>query len=591
MSMANLMAIFDKLSKALDQFCASWPNWNDCNAQAQSTNRRLIGYLASIPFLSLANVATNPVSLTINTQTFSLVALAVAIPATAIAWFSKHHGESARKWMTVALAPSAFLLITQSHMNTIGVALLILGILAHEAMKQHFERFALAIAAIVTLTVASISIAANLELAKQATALIGLMPALGAGIAYIIFEDKVQTPLPTSNTSAFELASQLAQETGAVVFEIDQKARVTAHSNNSYQLLALDNADLRDGAFLERVHIADKVILLSHADAAAHDIPSGQFKIRVKRNADMPNANSWVSVSCKVIKNANSLLLIMSVIEQPKAVQMDNGGGVSKSALTIVSHELRTPLNAIIGFSDLMVKGLAGDIANERQREYIGLINQSGQHLLELVNSILDISKLENGTFELTPTEFLPQQAAEFAISMLAMQAHNKHIGLSYLPMCGLDEFCGDKRVTQQIIINLLSNAVKFTPQNGHIDLNVEMDGNRLMVTVADTGLGMSKDELSKVGTPFYQANSNHSRQQEGAGLGLSLVRQLANRHGGAMEIRSELGKGTTVRVALAPLNKKETVVSYLKRIETDESVRFIQLDEESDHGPLRKTA
>jgi two-component system, cell cycle sensor histidine kinase DivJ len=585
------MAIFEKLSKALDQYCASWPNWNDSNAQAQATNRRLIGYLASVPLLSLSNVVTNPVSLSLNTQTFSLAALAVAIPATAIAWFSKYHGESARKWMTIALAPAAFLLITQSYLNTISVALLILCILALEAMKQRFERFDLAVGAIVTLSVASISIAANLELAKQAIALIGLMPAFLAGVAYLMFDGEAPTTQKSPNTSAFELASLLAHETGAVVLEIDEKAFVSAHSSNSYQVLALAKADMRGGAFLERVHIADKVILLSQLDATAHDLASGKFKIRLKVNAETPNAISWVSVSCKVIKNGNCLMLIMTVIEQTKPASLDNAGGVSKSALTIVSHELRTPLNAIIGFSDLMGKGLAGDIANERQREYIGLIHQSGQHLLELVNSILDISKLENGTFDLAPSEFLPQQAAEFAISMLAMQAQTKQIGLSYLPMCGLDHFCGDKRVTQQIIINLLSNAVKFTPQNGHIDLNIEMDGKRLLLTVSDTGLGMSKDDLSKVGTPFYQANSNLSRQQEGAGLGLSLVRQLATRHGGAIEIASELGKGTTVRVALAPLHIKETVVSYLKRKETDESVRFIEIKEERDHGPLRKTA
>jgi signal transduction histidine kinase len=590
-SVTNLMAIFEKLSKALDQYCAYWPNWDARSAQAQIANRRLTKYLASVPLLSMSNLAANSMSLTLSAQTLSIAALAIGIPAVAIALLSKFHGETLRKGLTVALGPAAFMLITQGHLNTLPIALMILSVMAHEAYKLNFERFGLAVSAVCTVTLASICFASNFDFIRQSVAAIGLLPVVLAGFAYVKWNGETRTTPVISSGSPFEIASKMANETGAVVFEIDQKANVLGLSSNSFDVLALDFSDLRDTAFLQRVHIADKVILLSQIDAVANGYAQGQLKIRMKANTGASNSSSWISTSCTVIENADCLLLFMTVLEETNANPLEQGGGVSKSALTIVSHELRTPLNAIIGFSDLMGKGLAGEIANERQREYVGLIHQSGQHLLALVNSILDISKLENGTFELAPSEFLPQQAAEFAISMLATQARNKQIGLQYLPLCGLDEFCGDKLVTQQIIINLLSNAVKFTPQNGRIDLNLEMDGDRLMITVADNGLGMSKDDLSKVGTPFYQANSNLSRQQEGAGLGLSLVRQLATRHGGAIEISSELGKGTSVRVALASLNKKRTVVSYLKHKEADESVRFIQIIEERNHGPLRKTA
>ncbi len=159
------------------------------------------------------------------------------------------------------------------------------------------------------------------------------------------------------------------------------------------------------------------------------------------------------------------------------------------------------------------------------------------------------------------------------------------------MPLCGLDDFRGDKRVCQQILLNLLSNAVKFTPDNGRIFLRVELENGRLIISVEDTGVGMSQDELSKAGTPFYQASGNHNRLHEGAGLGLSLVRHMAALHGGAMEISSEQGKGTKVRVVLSAVGRSEKVVSYLKLKEADESVRVIQIDEERDHGPQRKKA
>jgi two-component system, cell cycle sensor histidine kinase DivJ len=589
----NQITILSKLSNALTRFCESWLSGASLDGRIKVQHQRLTAYLFAIPFVGLMNAATNPVAFSQSTNALSLSVLAFAIPFTLVGALSRFNTEIARKVITIAVAPIALLLITQGHLNTLAVAGVLLAILGHEASRKRFERAQLGISAVVTLSLASIFSAAYCSTLVELSTFIGFLPAVFAGVAYVMFEAR---PLPVADEEPkhkpFEIASLITNVTKATVLQIDSKARVAAISSNVFDVLQLEKTDLSDASFLDRVHIADKVVLLSHVDAVANGKGSAQFNIRLNvGGTPSKRTNSWMQTSCSVFEIADCLMLVLEARMQPISEAAEHSGSIGTAALTIVSHEMRTPLNAILGFSDLMSKGLAGDIANDRQREYIALINQSGKHLLELVNSILDLSKLENGTFELEAEQFLPEQAAEFAISMLAIQASDKQIGLDYLPLCGLEEFSGDKRVAQQIMINLLSNAVKFTPNHGQISLKLEMDGARLIIEITDTGIGMSQDELSRVGTPFYQASNSHSRLQEGAGLGLSLVRQLASLHGGAMELTSAHGKGTSARVALAALGRKKEVVSYLKHKEVDESVRFIQVEEELNYGPSRKTA
>jgi two-component system, cell cycle sensor histidine kinase DivJ len=554
---------------------------------------RLTAFLLAVPLMTLINIATSPATLALSAATISQIALACAFPLVALALLSLFEGEKTHQLITVALAPFALLLITFGHLNVFAVAIMLLAIMASEAFNQRFERTQLAAGSLVTLVIASVMIGTSSDALAQMTAFIGFVPIALAGMAYM-HSLQVSPPVKRDDTngSPSDIAAFFAAEIGVVALEIDRNACVQTVSPNSYDLLQLGNAELIEMAFLERVHIADKVILLSELDAVRNGKARGRFEIRIQSGASTSdNAAMWLDISCAANNTPDGIVMLIDTPAKNSSAYQPVNSTSSASSLTIVSHELRTPLNAIIGFSDLMAKGLAGEIANERQREYIELINQSGQHLLSLVNSILDLSKLENGTYELEAKEFLPEESAQFAIQLLAMQAQEKRIGLNYLPLCGLDGFWGDKRVCQQIMINLLSNAVKFTPQNGHIHFKVELESGRLVINVEDTGVGMSQEELSKAGTPFYQASGSYHRLHEGAGLGLSLVRQMAVLHGGAMEITSEQGKGTKVRVALASQSNHEKVVPYVKHKEADESVRVIKIDEERIYDPLRKTA
>jgi two-component system, cell cycle sensor histidine kinase DivJ len=342
---------------------------------------------------------------------------------------------------------------------------------------------------------------------------------------------------------------------------VDRAAYVYDVSPNTFDVFHLKQYEMKQTAFFNRVHVADKVILLSSLDDVHNEKINSRVTIRLSHGSSYhTQTQAFKQVECSLFPLGDKIMMIMKAAESP-IIKNAEGSGIGKTVFSVMSHELRTPLNAIIGFSDLMSKGLAGDIANDKQRQYIHLIHKSGEQLLELIGSILDLSKLENGTFELEPAEFLPQQVVENVTSNLAENALEKEINLHYMPLCGLQDFFGDHRVVQQIITHLLSNALKFTKNKGTIELTVDIDAeNKLIIHVKDNGIGMTSEELRHVSKPFYQASGGHNRAQEGAGLGLALVRHLSVLHGGDIEISSEKNIGTSVRVVLTELHVREKI-------------------------------
>jgi cell cycle sensor histidine kinase DivJ len=217
--------------------------------------------------------------------------------------------------------------------------------------------------------------------------------------------------------------------------------------------------------------------------------------------------------------------------------------------LANMSHELRTPLNAIMGFSDIMRQRLFGPIS-DRYAEYAELVHESGAHLLELINDVLDMSKIEAERFELAREIFDAREAVAAALRLMRGQADRAGVRLrGVLPAEAL-EANADRRAIKQIAINLVSNALKFTPRGGSVTLTLQQAGEQLEVVVADTGVGIGPEDLERLGRPFEQAG-DPARKAGGTGLGLSLVRAFAQLHGGEMLIESALGEGTTVVVRL----------------------------------------
>lgn len=219
--------------------------------------------------------------------------------------------------------------------------------------------------------------------------------------------------------------------------------------------------------------------------------------------------------------------------------------------LANMSHELRTPLNAIIGFSDVMKGEVFGPL-NDRYQECATDIHQSGRHLLQVINDILDVARIETGNIDLHEEEFCLTEIVERSIRMVEDRARARNIDLQLDLPATLPNIRADERKIKQILINLLSNAVKFTPPGKSIRVTAERthDGG-ILIAVADTGIGMAAEEIPKAMTPFRQIDNKLSRRYDGTGLGLPLAKSLAEIHGGSLEIESRTGKGTTVTLRL----------------------------------------
>ncbi len=221
------------------------------------------------------------------------------------------------------------------------------------------------------------------------------------------------------------------------------------------------------------------------------------------------------------------------------------------SFLANMSHELRTPLNAILGFSEVMTHEMFGPVGSPRYLEYSRLIHESGAHLLELINGILDMSKIEAGKFELSPEIFDLEETAAACVRFVRQQAERAGVALKLAIAPGATTIFADKRAIKQVLVNLLSNGVKFTPRGGEVRLTAGLDSKGIEIVVADSGVGISVKDLARLGQPFEQVEGEHVRSKEGTGLGLALVKALASMHGGEATIESALGVGTTVHVRL----------------------------------------
>ena len=220
--------------------------------------------------------------------------------------------------------------------------------------------------------------------------------------------------------------------------------------------------------------------------------------------------------------------------------------------LANMSHELRTPLNAIIGFSDVIKMDLFGKLENDHYRDYIDHIHTSGQHLLGLINDVLDVSKIEAGAMDLFEEEISPALLVASIQPLIEQQANDKAIILRITAGEQLPQVRMDERRIKQVLLNLLSNAVKFTSEKGHVSLDVWRDGSGCMTfQVSDTGIGMSVEEVETSLSTFGQVDNVYSRTQDGSGLGLPLSKGLVVMHGGTMTIDSTPGKGTQVTVRL----------------------------------------
>jgi cell cycle sensor histidine kinase DivJ len=357
---------------------------------------------------------------------------------------------------------------------------------------------------------------------------------------------------------------------------------ITRHGKNGTVMFVSPAAEPLFGArthellghgLFDRVHVGDRPAYLTALADSASLGETRSVEFRVRRDARDLAAGVggqfvWLEMRCRPLDQAltedsgpdREVVAVLRDItdrkEQEQALEearaeAERANAAKSRFLATMSHELRTPLNAIIGFSEMLTKEGALVIDGQRRLDYAHLINDSGHHLLSVVNGILDMSKIETGNFEITPEPFVPKQVIDDCCDLLAFKARENGIELVTNGTGGLPEVVADKRALHQIMLNLLSNAIKFTDRGGKIMVGTKADAGCLIITVEDTGVGIDADDLPRIGDPFFQARASYDRRHDGTGLGLSIVKGLLALHGGGMAIESRLGEGTCVTIRL----------------------------------------
>jgi signal transduction histidine kinase/CheY-like chemotaxis protein len=229
---------------------------------------------------------------------------------------------------------------------------------------------------------------------------------------------------------------------------------------------------------------------------------------------------------------------------------LEKANKLKSEFLANMSHELRTPLNSIIGFAEVLRDGLCGEL-NPEQTECILDIHSSGKHLLDMINDVLDLSKIEAGKMDLFCEEFSLSAAFDGILSIVRDMANKKHLSLQINVPDDLPDIYADPVKFKQIMYNLLSNAIKFTPNDGKITIDASLEEDKFLISITDTGIGIRQEDQAYLFNEFKQLDSSYARQYEGTGLGLALTKRLVEMHGGEIWVESEVGKGSKFSFAL----------------------------------------
>lgn len=271
--------------------------------------------------------------------------------------------------------------------------------------------------------------------------------------------------------------------------------------------------------------------------------------VKTQEEISRRNEEKMAALVTKLETSRGELSELARKYEHEK-VKAEAANHAKSEFLANMSHELRTPLNAINGFSEIMATELFGPLGNPRYKEYSQDILQSGQHLLSLINDILDMSKIEAGKMNIHIEPISLREVVEETLRLVRHRAETSGLSLeTYIP--AMPEIYADYRALKQVLINLMTNAIKFTPKGGSVSILAMVSEDNVHICVRDTGIGIAKDDMGRLTNPFEQVENQFSKTKEGTGLGLALTKSLVELHNGQLDIDSEVGKGTTVTIIL----------------------------------------
>ena len=548
------------------------------------TAARHRAFIGSRILLGLTALATFPVYLVFNGVPGSLEAFVFGWMLLPIfnAYFLSSTGRYETAHVLAALALAFLIAVIAARTGGIGsFAAVWLAMVPLEAALSSSRRSVVVSAALALGAIIMLAVGSQLDL---------LPPARDTGLDQSLLASLAIALAVLYGTAVALRAVALARTGSRLVLSgearYDLLARnmtdaVTRHGRNGAVLFVSPATESLFGApprelmghgLFDRVHVADRPAYLTTLAHAAARGEARSVEFRVRRPAAGPTPRQavqfiWVEMRCRPVDDGSSIepdgrevVAVMREITERKAQEQaieearsdaERANEAKSRFLATVSHELRTPLNAIIGFSEMLMNAELLKLDDARRQDYAKLIHESGQHLLAVVNGILDVSKIETGNFEIMPEPFAPAPVLRTCCDILALKAREAGVDLIARLPAELPEIVADKRAVKQILFNLLSNAVKFTDRGGRIVLTAGDEEKSLVLTVEDTGVGIAPEDLARVGDPFFQARGSYARPYDGTGLGLSIVKGLVALHGGDIDIYSRVGEGTRITVRL----------------------------------------
>jgi cell cycle sensor histidine kinase DivJ len=423
----------------------------------------------------------------------------------------------------------------------------------------------------------------TLPFSPMTLSLIGAMTATAYAAGLAVMVQLVHRQSENAVRSGEERYRLLAENATDLITRHDEKGRVVFASHAAQALFGEPIQRILGDGLFERVHVADRPAYLTALSRclANNEAIAAEFRVRRAGNGETARY-VFVEMRCRPMPSEgdapgrSGIVAVTRDISDRKAQEAellktrDEAESASRAKtqfLANMSHELRTPLNAVIGFSEILNRELFGTLGEARYRDYARLIHESGEHLLHMVNDILDMSKIEAGKFKIVKEPFEVGPLVKSCCDIMRHTAEQRSLSLIVDIEPGIPELPADKRACKQMLLNVISNAIKFTDPGGWVRVLAKVVGRNVVLSVSDNGIGIAEADLPKLGKPFVQANNSYDRSYEGAGLGLSVVKGLAKLHGGKLELASTLGTGTTASLVLPLDSATESAEADMPRV------------------------
>jgi cell cycle sensor histidine kinase DivJ len=423
----------------------------------------------------------------------------------------------------------------------------------------------------------------TLPLSPSMLSLIGAMTATAYAAGLAVTVQQVHKQSENAVRWGEERYRLLAENATDLITCHDDKGRVVFASHAAQSLFGEPIQRLLGEGLFERVHVADRPAYLTALSCCLANNEPIAAEFRVRRAGSSEAARYiFVEMRCRPMpsggetRGSGSIVSVTRDISDRKAQEAellktrDEAESASRAKtqfLANMSHELRTPLNAVIGFSEILNRELFGTLGEARYRDYARLIHESGEHLLQMVNDVLDMSKIEAGKFKIVKEPFEVGPLVRSCCDIMRHTAEQRSLSLIVDIEPGIPKLPADKRACKQILLNVISNAIKFTDPGGWVRVSAKAVGPDVVLSVSDNGIGIAEADLPRLGKPFVQANNSYDRSYDGAGLGLSVVKGLAQLHGGKLELTSTLGSGTTASIILPLDGAAESVEISMPRV------------------------